>query len=444
MEAVDISASNTPVLPKLHSCEAVTESSNEKQIPLHLLTLGDGNFSFSLGIASFLWSFERYSKRTTITEITESSWPVSHIEKENNHGEVAAIEKCSSAVASHPFWHLLPTRHKSVSVDTIQLTCSSFDSQEEVLSKYPESRGIFEWLDSYKQVHRQHGVNAWELQDVFGSNLFDAIIWNHPHLGIENMRLHRFLMAHFFYSSSLVLKEDGRISVSLVEGQAERWTLVEQAERQGLHLLEKHPMKMEAWPGYEAKRNRNGRSFKNLHTQRHTLQEMKSWIYIFVKNEQTQVNFLSTEDSGVEQQQTSKLFKTPLSMPHSSMTESESPLGISLLSTENNACTTSVPLSNLSSNISPMSSSSKSILSLDSPFASSPTGASSPSLTSAVVSIFPYQCDVCGKQFQSKQGLFTHTRQVHIYMKYGESWHPHPLKTHACTVCARIFQDKNA
>jgi hypothetical protein len=69
------------------------------------------------------------------------------------------------------------------------------------------------------QVTRIHGVNGWEIASHFSSRKFDLICWNHPHLGVEDFRLHQFLMAHFFHSAKSALKETGEVCVSLVSGQ---------------------------------------------------------------------------------------------------------------------------------------------------------------------------------------------------------------------------------
>lgn len=115
-----------------------------------------------------------------------------------------------------------------------------------------------------------HSINAWELRAHFPTRKFDAIVWNHPHLGVEDFRLHRFLMAHFLHSAMECRAPAGTISVSLVQGQAQRWDLLGQAARVG--LCEKHTSAFSpaAYPGYETRRNRTGNSFQNTQTQKHT------------------------------------------------------------------------------------------------------------------------------------------------------------------------------
>lgn len=113
----------------------------------------------------------------------------------------------------------------------MQLFCTSFDDELELLDKYPETKHILAQLKRYPNVHVSlgsarfpsasmptcnlsqpplnsqvvHSVNAWELSQHFSGEKVSVVAWNHPHLGVEDFRLHRFLMAHFFHSVSEVL-----------------------------------------------------------------------------------------------------------------------------------------------------------------------------------------------------------------------------------------------
>ena len=74
-----------------------------------------------------------------------------------------------------------------------------------------------------------HAVNAWQAHVQFPPGSFHHVVWNHPHLGLEDFRLHRFLMAHLFDSLQQAVTSPGRVSISLVDGQPERWDIVNQA-----------------------------------------------------------------------------------------------------------------------------------------------------------------------------------------------------------------------
>jgi hypothetical protein len=142
------------------------------------------------------------------------------------------------------------------------------------------------------------------LPSHFPDDRFDLIIWNHPHLGTEDFRLHRFLLAHFFNSASLVMRASpqSRLCVSLVQGQETRWQLVEQAARSGLHLSGSPSLFVESqFPGYICKRNKNGQTFKNQHTLKHTGSAMKSFVYRFAFSEGgcETVSAVDTDHAGI-------------------------------------------------------------------------------------------------------------------------------------------------
>jgi Domain of unknown function (DUF2431) len=105
---------------------------------MELLILGDGNFSFSLALAKNL---KRYVEFLGFKD------------------------------------------------DQINMTLTSFDSRAQLLKKYHDFKDILPQLLSLP-VQLLHGINAWELSTHFDKN-FDLIMWNHPHLGTEDFKLHR-------------------------------------------------------------------------------------------------------------------------------------------------------------------------------------------------------------------------------------------------------------
>jgi hypothetical protein len=116
---------------------------------------------------------------------------------------------------------------------------------------------------------------------------FHRIVWNHPHLGVENFSLHRFLMAHFFHSArgALIAADNAptQVIVSLVEGQEERWTLTQQAQQQSFAYLRHDAFREACYPGYVCKRNNTAASFKNSHTKQHMGSVMPSFTYRYVR-----------------------------------------------------------------------------------------------------------------------------------------------------------------
>merc|ERR1719183_886342 len=140
-------------------------------------------------------------------------------------------------------------------------------------------------LQEHPAVRVLHEVNAVRLEEdlvldaayrelVGGARsdaLFDAVCWNHPHLGTEDCKVHRFLLHHFLFSAISRLKEDGCVIVSLVEGQGERWEIEAAAEKFDFFLESCTLFDTSAFPGYECKRNKSGKSFKNGDTK-------KQWV----------------------------------------------------------------------------------------------------------------------------------------------------------------------
>ena len=62
----------------------------------------------------------------------------------------------------------------------VELVCTSFDTREQVLDKYPEFAQYCPQLDGLPCVRLMHRINAWELPLQFPGATFDAIVWNHP------------------------------------------------------------------------------------------------------------------------------------------------------------------------------------------------------------------------------------------------------------------------
>ena len=97
---------------------------------------------------------------------------------------------------------------------------TSYDSLEELYSKYPDSiRSILKKLSNHEQVHVMHGIDASvclkdQLLDVDSS--FDHIIFNFPHLGTEDCVLHMSMIGHIMHSVKSVLKNPHKGSSTVV------------------------------------------------------------------------------------------------------------------------------------------------------------------------------------------------------------------------------------
>lgn len=366
------SGENTPLHVALRSNNAVTASFLYElgadvylrnalgDLPIHLvawciepgcimsqdcrvLLLGEANFSFTLALASLL---EAGNDKSPAQQFLR-------LEPENN-GHVEIVATC-------------------------------IEDPDERAQKYPESVGILTRINalSSRFVRVQHQVNAWDLQASFGHDThWDIIAWNHPHLGTEDFRLHRFLLAHFFAAAEASLSPGGRIVLSLVEGQEQRWDLVAQAARRDLSVVAAVPFWASEFPGYECKRNTTGKSFKNLPSQRGVAAAMRSWTYHLGR---------TTEFSPMPEVAV---------MPILSQAEK----------LDASAC--------------------------------SPCRDADPTSCRPIVA--GLACEACGKQFSCAQGLRTHKRQVHELCKYGDKWRPELSGRETCLECGRSFCDADA
>ena len=161
------------------------------------------------------------------------------------------------------------------------ILATSYDSLQQ-LQKYPASATIMAKIAKCSRFKLKHQVNAVDLAGTLGTaTKYEMVIWNHPHLGIEDYRLHRQLLAHFFHSCCHVLQENGIVRVVLLKGQETRWKLVEQATKFGFKLVKIQRFDESSLGGYSAKRNKNDLSFKNYATKIHTQSTMVSYEYEF-------------------------------------------------------------------------------------------------------------------------------------------------------------------
>lgn len=327
----------------------------DAEIAPAVLLLGEANFSFTLALSGLL------ERPRAINEETNSSLPA---EAYLRLGEDA----CRRA--------------------RIVATC--FEGPDELPGKYPETEGVLARLAAThtSRVEVKHGVNAWDLRSSFGDGaLWDVIAWNHPHLGTEDCNLHRFLLAHFFAAALIALREGGHVVLSLVEGQEKRWELIGQAARNGLEVVASEPFAACDFPGYECKRNTTGKSFKNLHSQRHVATKMRSWTYHLGRKDRPDAIHVPTSSMLCEAVASAgRPVQMPLGGDDADPT-SYRPAGQGLV------------------------------------------------------------CGDCGKSFSCAQGLRTHKRQVHELKVYGDVWTPSATSSpslETCPDCSRTFRDAQA
>ena len=148
-------------------------------------------------------------------------------------------------------------------LDKPYLISTSLDTRLEVIERY-HSPNLHLDDPSFVEVH--HGVNALDheqLRSLVGeSSQPDFVVWNHPHLGIEDCMQHHELLCHFFHSISQVVP-NAVVIVSLLSEQITRWRVLEAAEKLSMKLVRIEPLVEEQFPSYMCKRTLSGDSFKS-------------------------------------------------------------------------------------------------------------------------------------------------------------------------------------
>jgi uncharacterized C2H2 Zn-finger protein len=182
------------------------------------LTLGDGDFSYSLDLARYLASSIHYSSTNRA------------------------------------------------------LIASGIDSFEQVLEKYKDSPFLLKQLQSttststksFLSISIQHGINA--ILDKESPMKADHVLFNHPHVGTEDAALHARFLCHMLYSATHYwMKPNGIFHLALVKGQYERWQCEDAAKRSGLLLLERNDFRPPPvpQPTYQYRRHQTGKSFES-------------------------------------------------------------------------------------------------------------------------------------------------------------------------------------
>lgn len=185
--------------------------------PLTLLTLGDGDFSWSVDLAHHLAS---------------SPW--------------------SS-----------PTK----------LIATGVDTEKELHDKY---RNATCWLRELQQhatkaqhlsVEVHHQVDAVDSSSTTTLSA-DLVFFHHPHLGTEDAKRHASFLCHLFYAARetwLRHLSNGHLYLTLAAGQWERWSCARAAERHGFVLHERfhfHGTALGTNARYEHRRHQTGKSFR--------------------------------------------------------------------------------------------------------------------------------------------------------------------------------------
>jgi len=174
------------------------------------LTLGDGDYTFSLDFARFL-SSRQHMARAPATEDRATG---------HSHHE-----------------------------ERIHLIATGFDSIDALTRKYRDTPFVLKQLQKLSssekfRVSVRHGVNAIQVPYQNSGNTqekADYVIFNHPHLGTEDAQLHSKFLCHLFHAvERFWLRPDGGVfHLTLARGQFERWKCSEAADRHGMAMTDR-------------------------------------------------------------------------------------------------------------------------------------------------------------------------------------------------------------
>ncbi|WVZ65330.1 hypothetical protein U9M48_014711 [Paspalum notatum var. saurae] len=148
------------------------------------------------------------------------------------------------------------------------LVATSLDAYEDLKSKYCKTESNVAELKRMGATVL-HGVDAkkMKLQSDLKSRKFDRIVFNFPHAGFigkeDDMRMinsHRELVWGFFHNAVWLLRPSCEIHISHKIGSAyNKWDLEGLASGASLVLVDKVPFRQEDYPGYNQKRGEGAR-----------------------------------------------------------------------------------------------------------------------------------------------------------------------------------------
>jgi len=200
--------------------------------PLVFLTLGEGDFSYSLDLAS-------------------------HLSDPN----VQSSQESSS-------------RDRK-----FRLVATGIDSIAELMGKYRDTQFLLSRLKSLDEsstrllVSIHHEVNAVDANAKRQKNETIAdddsmrahhVIFNHPHIGTEDAVRHSRFLCHLFHSvSESWLLSGGLFHLTLVKGQYKRWECEKAASRHAMSLVDRCPFQTPpvSDPYYQHRRHQTGKGF---------------------------------------------------------------------------------------------------------------------------------------------------------------------------------------
>ena len=356
--------------------------------PQRVLTVGDGNLTFSLGLQRALAALVAASAplHRSCSSSAPSSFTAS-IPFQLSPALPSSLPATSSESSASSFPGTVSSAAPRPPLPSlIRIVATTFDSEASLFEKYPEAGPAKRKLLQLG-VSVLHGVNAISLPRM-GS--FSAIVFNHPHLGVEDAAMHRILLAHFLYTCRKHLRPGGRVYVSLIEGQPERWRLLQEAQRAGYSLMSATHMNPEDFPGYEIRRTHSGRSFVSAAAKRQSNFSQTSRMFCFGRCEESCSSGISIVTSSASSTHAAGFQRAEGLRVHPA----------------NNAKRRKRKRNN------------------------------------ELQASLSFQCKHCERAFSTAQGLRTHTRQVHVLKLYDS--HNGGRSKAKCFVCDRVFASDDA
>ncbi|CCW70830.1 unnamed protein product [Phytomonas sp. Hart1] len=219
---------------------------------LDILLLGEGNFTFTYSLVKKLTKSRIFNRCKPLDSSTIAPITDGHADKRT---EIVPVSR------------LRPTCY---------VLATSFDPIGEVMEKYPESLPILKYFSEKKRVHVEtiSDVNATQIWESLESRPShdnanpQLIIFNNPHIGVEDLYRHRSLLSHTFASiralPSLSASRPFPVReavIALCDEQPLKWGLLAAAARSGFVCAAAVPMLGGEFPDYAHARGQRDARF---------------------------------------------------------------------------------------------------------------------------------------------------------------------------------------
>ena len=254
------------------------------------LTLGDGDFSYSLDLCRFLAS-STHNDATAATNVAahvtcsgiDASDEVraKYRNTDSIIGKIKSLDECQMIKRREKKRRKMMKNLKRKRGDDNE-PAGGFNVQG---SSYAE-RSTINVEPSPLSVRVEHGVNAIVMPGSDTSRSagqrYQHVVFNHPHIGRESAALHRRFLSHLFNTvGQHWLAPSGVFHLTLVLGQADRWNCLDAAKKHGFTLLNRDAFRPPPGPSsqsslgtetyFKSRRHQSGRSFANRSSGSETL-----------------------------------------------------------------------------------------------------------------------------------------------------------------------------